>query len=1199
MLFGELFKRDIGRFIDGVIKPDATDHLADELDEYVFTPEIRRGLNQFCDEYNDRHSEGNGAWISGFYGSGKSHLLKIISYLMENPVIETSDPERQGWHAFDYVRNHVGDETLLANLVKACERTPSESILFDISAKADLAGRMGDDALLSAFVKVFNEKCGYFGGTQAFVAAFERDLDRDGLLDKFKAEFEEIDGEAWDDVRAKALSKGFKASKAYDRVYGNPEGTNRNIIGIYQKEYHPSYEDFADWVAEYVDKRQEDTPGFRLNFFVDEVGQFIANNDTLMLGLQQIMQLLNTKCGRRVWVVVVSQETVDDLVGGLTQKSAQDFSKIMARFKVRINIPSTDANAVVKNRLLGKKPSVLPALDRLYDGYSGDFKVLFDFPDGAKRYAIYQDEDEFEKTYPLVPYQFPLFHAALETLSGAGAFTGEFTSTGARNMLSATRNVLKKDKDRDVGRGDLVSFDEMFDGLRGDLKSSFYHQIMEAQTSLDPGEVDRELAVRIMKCLLLVKYNKEFEATPKNLCVLLYDSFSTNASRLQDRIQETLLRLASEHYIRDAGDGAFEYLTDREKEIEREIGNERVETGEVRREIGNLFKSDIITTTRVQYTNQGFKGTYNYDVLVDGQTVGSHTAALTLNIVTALTVNDTERMPSFSKNKELMCVLPADDGFVNEMHAYLQTQRYLGKNLGKDANADLILSVKQDINKKRWTSLSARLAELIQGATWGTRGDDITKAVTGNSAASCVACALSVLVSRSYEHLRMLTENFTPNSIYAAATRKLDSGMPMPEYCTETLTVIGQILGLADRCSVGGSGSASLESYLGGGDHGWPPYAVYQAVGILAANGRVECTRNDGPVEGVELADELAKRSKLDGLYVRPVKSQSPATIAALRDAYKATSGQTASSDDARVLAGGILDAAGQKAGNLAKSLGDVRGMPFADTYVALLGDLQQLAGHKRDWVISSAETLPGRITGLLGPLQAMASFATEPATVNIYRDAHEVLATQADDAACTPDGSAAIDELRTLMADDKCYESDSPRRIKRAVRSIKRTIDDTLKADRAKAKEAIESFATGLFQQYYSEATDENRARAREIVRAALARVDGLEHIRAVRAAADDFKAGHAQELITLGARPAATPTSAADNGGTTRTATTAPATPTETHEPKTVSYARVCKPEGYAAATLSTDEDVDSFVEALRASLKRHIGNDEIIYL
>lgn len=1192
MRFEELFQRDVSRFIDGTIKPDAIDHLRDELDEYVFTSEIRRSLNQFCDEYNDRHSEGNGAWISGFYGSGKSHLLKMMSYLLENPVIPSDDPDYAGWHAFDYVKPHIGDEALLSNLTIACERTPSESILFDISAKADLAGHMGDDALISAFMKAFNEKCGYFSGPLAFIAAFERDLDRDGLLERFKAEFLKEGGEVWDDVRAKALSKASKASRAYDRVYGNPEGTNKNIISTYQKMYHPSYEDFATWVAEYVERRRKDTPGFRLNFFVDEVGQFIANNDTLMLGLQQIMQLLNTKCQRQVWVVVVSQETVDDLVGGLTKRSAQDFSKIMARFKVRINIPSTDANAVVKNRLLGKKPSALPALGRLYDRYSGDFKVLFDFPDGSKRYAIYQDEDEFEETYPLVPYQFPLFHTALETLSSAGAFTGEFTSTGARNMLSATRNVLKTDRGRDVGRGDLVSFDEMFDGLRGDLKSGFYHQIMEAQASLDPAEVDRELAVRIMKCLLLVKYNKEFEATPKNLCVLLYDSFSTNAENLQERIHETLLRLASEHYIRDTGDGAFEYLTDREKEIEREIGNVHVDANEVRREIGNLFRSDVVSTTRVQYVNQGFRNTYNYDVLVDGQAVGAHNAALTINIITALTVNETERMTGFSRNKELLCILPLDNGFVNEMHAYLQTQRYLGTNLGKDPVADQVLTVKQEVNKKRWANLGSRLQELLQQATWGTRGDDVTKSVSGTNAASCVNSALVILVTRSYEHLRMLTENFTQNSIYAASTKKAEPGSPLPEYCTEALTAIKQILGMADSCTVGGSGSGSLESYLGGGDHGWPPFAVYQAVGILAANNRVECTRYDDPVEGSALADELAKRTKLDSLYVRPVKTASAETVAALQDAYREVTGQTAPSDDARVLANGIMEATGKKAALYAKSLAAVRDMPFADTYGALLTDLQQLAGHKRDWFVSSAQTLPSRYEALLGPLQAMASFATQPATAKIYQEAREMLGSLLDDASCTPGGHEKVEELRELLADERCYENDTPRRIKRLVRELRRAIEETLREERSKAKDGIEAFADGIFAQYYDEATSENRSRARGLVEYAADAVDRQQHIRAVRGAVDDFKAQYAQQLITLGAKPKPAPVPEGRQDGENKTTPAPPAT-------RTVSYSQVCRPSGYAAATLSTDDDVDSFVEALRAALKERIHNDEIIYL
>lgn len=512
----------------------------------------------------------------------------------------------------------------------------------------------------------------------------------------------------------------------------------------------------------------------------------------------------------------------------------------------------------------------------------------------------------------------------------------------------------------------------------------------------------------------------------------------------------------------------------------------------------------------------------------------------------------------------------------------------MGNKLGKDPATDVILTLKQEINKKRWANLSARFEELLQRATWGTRGDDVTKSVTGTSAAGCVTSALGILVSRSYEHLRMLTENFTQNSIYAASTKKLGAGTPMPEYCTETLTAINQILGLADSCTVGGSGSGSLESFLGGGDHGWPPYAVYQAVGILAANGRVECSRNDDPVEGNELADQLAKRTKLDSLYVRPVKSASAATIAALQDAYKKVSGQTAASDDARVLANGILDATQQRAGNYAQSLQSVHMMPFTDTYDALLADLQQLASHKRDWFISSAQTLPNRFDDLLKPLQEMSSFATEPATVKIYQEASEVLGSLLDDASCTPDGPSKLDELRELMADDKCYESDSPRRIKRLVREIKHAIEETLKSERAQAETGIRAFAQGIFDQYYGEATEENRMRAEGLVDYAVSSVANQQHIRAIRGAVDEFKSQYAQQLIALGAKPEPKPGGQGEGQ-----------IPPEPPKTKTVSYAQVCKPSGYAAATLSTDSDVDTFVEALRTDLKKRIQNDEIIYL
>ncbi|MBS6934730.1 MAG: hypothetical protein KH147_05920, partial [Actinomyces graevenitzii] len=77
-----LYAKDIFRSIDGVIKADDTTNIYSEVDEYVMTKEIRSGLSRIVDTWTQIDPPTNGVWISGFFGSGKSHLLKMLSYLL-------------------------------------------------------------------------------------------------------------------------------------------------------------------------------------------------------------------------------------------------------------------------------------------------------------------------------------------------------------------------------------------------------------------------------------------------------------------------------------------------------------------------------------------------------------------------------------------------------------------------------------------------------------------------------------------------------------------------------------------------------------------------------------------------------------------------------------------------------------------------------------------------------------------------------------------------------------------------------------------------------------------------------------------------------------------------------------------------------------------------------------------------------------
>ena len=82
-----IFAKPIDRPIEGVIKADDEASLRQEVEEYVLTKEAAQRLESFLFAYNN-YSGANGVWISGFFGSGKSHLLKMLALLLENRPVE-------------------------------------------------------------------------------------------------------------------------------------------------------------------------------------------------------------------------------------------------------------------------------------------------------------------------------------------------------------------------------------------------------------------------------------------------------------------------------------------------------------------------------------------------------------------------------------------------------------------------------------------------------------------------------------------------------------------------------------------------------------------------------------------------------------------------------------------------------------------------------------------------------------------------------------------------------------------------------------------------------------------------------------------------------------------------------------------------------------------------------------------------------
>ena len=197
MQIKDMFVKDIERTISGVIKvgQDEKENIKQELEEYVVTKEIRKHLGKFYNNYLksiDKPTDKIGVWISGFFGSGKSHFLKILSYLLENKIVD-------GKEAIEYFNDKIEDPNFLGDMKRAGE-VETDVILFNIDAKSPMSGKTNEETLLKIFLKMFHNHQGFYGENPG-IAYMEKYLISEGNYEKYKEEFKKSSGHEWEERR--------------------------------------------------------------------------------------------------------------------------------------------------------------------------------------------------------------------------------------------------------------------------------------------------------------------------------------------------------------------------------------------------------------------------------------------------------------------------------------------------------------------------------------------------------------------------------------------------------------------------------------------------------------------------------------------------------------------------------------------------------------------------------------------------------------------------------------------------------------------------------------------------------------------------------------------------------------------------------------------------------------------------------------
>jgi len=1104
MTIGSLFTKDVSRPIEGVIKADDAGHLSTEIDEYVLTGETGAALSELLETYTDPvYNGGNGVWISGFFGSGKSHLLKMLAYLLGDVPGRPSARKR----AVESFKNKAEAEkdAFLRGKLDQAERISATSLLFNIDQKAPLIDKNQNDALLQVFVKVFNEARGYYAGEPS-VARFERDLDRRGLLEDFKQAFTQIAGVPWEQGREEGILQEHNVTQAFSRVTGEP--ASESILSRYEEQYSLSIEDFADEVGQWLEARPE---GHRLLFMVDEVGQFIGSSTKLMLNLQTIVETLSTRCNGRAWVCVTSQEDMDGVIGDQTRTQGNDFSKIQARFATRMKLTSHDVEEVVKKRLLSKTAFAETALDPLYDEFHTSFRALFDFVDGSKTYRNYDTRDRFAQVYPFVPYQFPFFQAALVGLSEHNVFEGRHASVGERSMLGVVQEVATHLKELPLGT--VVPFDAMFTGIRQAVKSAATRNIATAQAQLPEGPV-RDVAVRLLQALFLVKYVGDFSATPRNLTVLLYDHFGQDLTELNRQVSQALDLLEQQTYIQRNG-SAYEYLTNEEQDIENEIKSTDVDSDEISKLLAAVISQDVVRGTSVRHSVTGRD--FKYQLLLD-EISYSRAQLLAVHYISSALGLSREVVVAQSMGRDELRVVLADDArMYQDLRLHVQTDKYVRLRAGSSLtdSQSHILDSKKRQNSKRRKELIARVKQAISDSELIIGGASI--ATSAADPVQRVQEGMEQLITRTYPHLSMLGSiHYSESDIARVASeeaalldRSTDTLQPLAE---EIHTWISSQRALGVRTTV-----KQVDSHFEGKPYGWTLESILCALTRLVATSQASLTLDGSTVKRTELPAVLRNGKKHEAIAVAPQRSFDTAVVSGLRSFAQEFFATGQLPNDPMELADDVGKRLEDEYRTLKTHL-DAFGKSYP--FLAVLNEplklLREVMGRGTEWYL---DQFPARTDELLDAKQDVIDPVSQFLTGSqktIYDDAVRLLSERKDTLRYLKTDEAS--RVESLLTDQNIFRGQRMKRLKDATGELRAATDRILTDESTEASDLIHERANDLRgSAAWEHATDATRTEVDRRIDVATQQVVEAVSVPVIRQLAREFDEESYGELLAV----------------------------------------------------------------------------------
>jgi hypothetical protein len=508
-----------------------------ELKSFVCEGEYERGLERILDSFltNLGQSQQPAVWVSGFYGSGKSHLCRVLEHLWRDVKLPSGKTARQLVHLPSDIEAHLTELSIagrrLGGLWSAAGTLgagKSQAVrLAFLSVLFDSAG-LPEQYPIARFALWAREQ-GYLDTVAAAVTAAGKDLHRE-LANLYVSP-----------IVAEALLE-------VDPTLGS---STKDVRDLLRDQFPPQHADITDEemfdTVEDVLRLRSDTEGrYPLTLVVlDEMQQYLGEDNARTLAVQNIVEGVSSRFDNSVLFVATGQSAM----GG-----TPTLQKLTDRFPVQIQLSDKDVETVVRQVILRKRPDRVPELQGTLDAASGEIDRHLG---GTKIAPVAADKHDLVADYPLLPTRRRFWELALRALDQAGK--AGVLRTQLRIIHEAAREVGREPVGHVVGADFLYSQQAPALQQSGVLLKEIHELILSLRDEGDDGV----LKSRICALAFLISHAPKqavgtgeigLRATAQFIADLLVEDLQTDGTMLRKRVPELLEDLVSAGRLMQLGD---------------------------------------------------------------------------------------------------------------------------------------------------------------------------------------------------------------------------------------------------------------------------------------------------------------------------------------------------------------------------------------------------------------------------------------------------------------------------------------------------------------------------------------------------------------------------------------------------------------------------------------------------------------------